>query len=197
MGTNSEKNAYMCITESLFCTTEINTTLPTNYPSIQKGEKLKREALGVGVRTDGHTAPPSSQRTPHHSPVLAAPLFLITEPPLLQGRLATALLPLESPRKKESDFAFNTHERKDRKGAARTAKQTLLANRRLVSVAGTRSEPVPARSTEFQKGSEGTQGLLTVGRRQEDRFKGCPVAARPLGPVLPPGSWVTLLIPIP
>ena len=85
----------------------------------------------------------------------------------------------------------------DRKGAARTAKQTLLADRRLVSMAGPRHELVPACSTEFQKGSEVTQGLLTVGQRQEDQFKGCLVAAIPLGPTLPPGSWVTLLIPIP
>ena len=147
------------------------------------------------MRTDGHTAPPSSQRTPRHSPVLAAQLLLITEPPFLQGRLATPLLPLETPRKKESDFAFKTHEHTDRKGAARTAKQTLLADRKLVSIAGPRHEPIPACSTELQKGSEVTQGLLAVGRRQEDQFKGCPVAAIPLGPILPPGSWVTLLIP--
>lgn len=38
----------MYITESLFCTTEINTTLQTNYPSIQKGEKLKKRNPGGG-----------------------------------------------------------------------------------------------------------------------------------------------------
>lgn len=63
-------------------------------------------------------------------------------------------------------------------------------------MAGTRGDPVPACSTEFQEGSEVTQGLLTVGRRQEDQCKGCPVAARPPGPVLPLGSWLTVLIPI-
>ena len=78
--TNSEKNVYMCITEPLFCTTEISTTLQTNCPSIQKGENLKKEkSWGWEVRTDHHTAPSSFQKTPRHSPVLATQLLLITE----------------------------------------------------------------------------------------------------------------------
>ena len=48
----------MCITESLFCTTEINTTLQTNYPSIQKGEKLKRRYPGGGGEDRWSHSPP-------------------------------------------------------------------------------------------------------------------------------------------
>ena len=33
---NTKKNAYICITESLCCTEEINTTLSINYISIRK-----------------------------------------------------------------------------------------------------------------------------------------------------------------
>ena len=36
---NTKKNAYICITESLCCTEEINTTLSINYTSI----KLKKQ----------------------------------------------------------------------------------------------------------------------------------------------------------
>ena len=94
------------------------------------------------------------------------------------------------PHEKTKVILFFTHgnTETDGKGAARTAKETLLADGRLASMAGTRGGLVAVHSTEFQKGSEVTQGLLTADRRQEDQCKGCPAAARPPGPVLPPGS---------
>ena len=80
--------------------------------------------------------------------------------------------PLKS-HKKWKVILFLTHRntKTDRKGATRTANETLLADRRLASVAGTRGDPVPACSTEFQEGSEVTQGLLTVGRRHKTSAK--------------------------
>lgn len=68
-------------------------------------------------------------------------------------------------------FLTHRNTKTDRKGATRTANETLLADRRLASVAGTRGDPVPACSTEFQEGSEVTQGLLTVGRRHKTSAK--------------------------
>jgi len=41
--------------------------------------KKKEKSWGWEVRTDHHTAPPSFQRTPRHSPVLATQLLLIIE----------------------------------------------------------------------------------------------------------------------
>ena len=35
-GKEYEKKIYMCITESLYCTAEINTTLSINYTSIKE-----------------------------------------------------------------------------------------------------------------------------------------------------------------
>ena len=51
-----KKNVYVCITESLCCTAEINTTLQINYISIKKKSStinpkaLKQEAKGVYSR---------------------------------------------------------------------------------------------------------------------------------------------------
>ena len=40
MEKNIKKNVYLCITESLCCTAEMNTTLEINYTSIKKFFKI-------------------------------------------------------------------------------------------------------------------------------------------------------------
>ena len=47
-GKNMNKNAYICVTESLCCRAEINTTLQINYTSVKK----KRENTKTGQKNN-------------------------------------------------------------------------------------------------------------------------------------------------
>ena len=48
-----EKNVYVCITESLWCTAVINTTLYINYTSTKNKNKFKKKTIPFKIISKG------------------------------------------------------------------------------------------------------------------------------------------------